>query len=174
MPHEVLSFMRQDFAPFAPTLRPMSDSQVNVGAIVCQLSNLTVFTANAQHGFSETVLQGHQPFSLQVTVEFAGPGAIALMPLSLAVQVEFYTKPLGPESGMILGTTALHTQPDVLTYAPTLALGSPLSVGLKADTIYRVGAVLRVGAPKWPSLVNGFTEELTIEIYTSPAQSGKK
>ncbi len=143
----------------------MSDSQVNVSQIDCHLSDLTVLAANAKPISSATVLKSDKPFSLQVTVEFAGPGAIALMPLSLAVQVEFYAKPLGPEAGVILGTISLSTSPEVLTYTPELTLGPPASVGLQAKTLYRIGAVLRVGAPDWPSLIHGITEELTVEIY---------
>ena len=151
----------------------MSDSHVNVGPIACRLSNLTVFTINANPAFSETVLQDNQPISLAVTVEFSGPGAIALMPLLAAIQVEFYAKPLSPELGIKLGNIEVVTQPEVLTYTPILNLGSPLSMGLKSGIIYRIGAVLRVGAPKWPSLINGFTEEVTIEIYSLPNSSQK-
>jgi hypothetical protein len=114
------------------------------------------------------VLQGNQPFSLQVTVEFSGPGAIALMPLSPAIQVSFYTKPLGPEAGVDLGSLVIHTKPGVFTYTPTLTLGSPFSIGLKAKMLYRLGAALRVGAPEWPSLITGYTEEVTVELYTNP------
>ena len=146
----------------------MSDSHINVGPIGCQLSNLTVFTTNAKPEFSETALQDHQPFSLQVTVEFSGPGAIALMPLAPTIQVEFYVKPLSPELGRVLGAIEVMPLPTVLTYTPTLNLGPPQSIGLHPKTLYRVGAVLRVGAPNWPSLINGFTETLTLEIYTVP------
>jgi hypothetical protein len=143
----------------------MSDSHVNVGPIACQLSSLTVFTTNASTASSETVLQGNQPFSLTVTVEFSGSGAIALMPLSPAIQVKFFAKPLSPDQGMALGSVELMTRPEVLLYTPTLSLGAPLSIGLRTETIYRIGAVLRVGASDWPALISGFTEELTIEIY---------
>lgn len=146
----------------------MSESHVNVGPIACQLSDLTVFTANSAPALSETILQGNQPFSLQVTVEFSGSGAIALMPLSPAIQVKFFTKPLSPEQGMELGSVEVITRPGVFVYTPTLNLGPPLSIGLRTGTIYRIGAVLRIGAPDWPALISGFTEELTIEIYVPP------
>jgi hypothetical protein len=146
----------------------MSESYVNIGPIACRLSNLIVSTDNDNSDFSATVLQGNQPFSLQVTVEFSGPGAIALMPLSPAIQVSFYTKPLGPEAGVDLGSLVIHTKPGVFTYTPTLTLGSPFSIGLKAKMLYRLGAALRVGAPEWPSLITGYTEEVTVELYTNP------
>lgn len=146
----------------------MSESYVNIGSIDCRLSNLIVSTDNGHPSFSATVLQGNQPFSLQVTVEFLGPGAIALMPLSPAIQVSFYTKPLGPEAGVGLGSLVINTKPGVFTYTPNLTLGSPFSIGLKAKTLYRIGAALRVGAPDWPSLITGYTEEVTVELYTNP------
>ena len=151
----------------------MSDSHVNVGQIECELSNLTVFTANAKSKFPETVLREHQPFSLKVTVDFSGPGAIALMPLAPMIYVEFHAKPLSPEPAMVLGHIAAKAIPGVWTYTPTLNLGSPRSMGLRPKTIYRIAAVLRVGAPEGPSLINGFTEELTIEIYTVPETSNE-
>nr|MDJ0702920.1 hypothetical protein [Leptolyngbyaceae cyanobacterium MO_188.B28] len=60
--------------PLASTPRRMNDSHINIGPIGCQLSNLTVFTTNANPEFAETVLQDNQPFSLQATVKFSGPG----------------------------------------------------------------------------------------------------
>lgn len=117
-----------------------------------------------------TTLQGDQPFSLKVTVEFSGSGAIALMPLSPSIQVEFYAKPLSPDPGIALGHVAIKTMPDVFSYPLVLALTSPLSLGMKPKTIYNIGSVLRVGAPEWPSLIHGFTEELTVEVYTAAGQ----
>lgn len=149
----------------------MSESHVNVGPIACQLSDLTVSTANSASSLSETILQGNQPFSLQVTVEFSGSGAIALMPLSLTIQTNFFTKPLGPEQGMVLGSVEVITRPGTFVYSPTLNLAPPLSLGLHTGTIYRIGAVLRIGAPDWPALISGFTEETIVEIYIPPEKS---
>ena len=92
-------------------------------------------------------LQDDQPFSLQVTVEFSGPGANALMPLAPTIQVEFYAKPLSPDLGRVLGTIKVIPLPTVLTYTPTLNLSPPRSIGLRPKTLYCIGAVLRVGAP---------------------------
>ncbi|MGA7934186.1 MAG: hypothetical protein WCA35_11615 [Kovacikia sp.] len=147
----------------------MSGSQINVVPIACCLSNLTVFTTDANLVLPNTVLQGNQPFSLKVTVEFSGPGAIALMPLSPSIQVEFYAKPLSPDPGIVLGKVEVKASPDILIYPLTLTLPPPSSIGLQSKTIYCIGSVLRVGNPDWPSLINGFTEELTIEVYASPA-----
>lgn len=145
----------------------MSDSQINVVPIACRLSNLTVGATDSNSILPNTVLQGGQPFSLKVTVEFLGPGAIALVPLSPSIQIEFYAKPLSPDPGMVLGKVEVKTSPNILTYPLTLTLPPPASIGLRSKTIYRIGSVLRVGNPDWPSLINGFTEELTIEVYTS-------
>lgn len=146
----------------------MSDSKINVVPIACSLSNLTVFPVNARQSLPNTVLPGNQPFALQVTVEFSGPGAIALMPLSPSIQVEFYAKPLGPELGMTLGKVEVKTRPGIVTYPLDLTLPPPASLGFRPQTVYSIGSVLRVGDPNWPSLINGFTEELTVEVYTDP------
>lgn len=143
----------------------MSDSHVNISPIECRLSCLTVFTNNTPTTFPDTILQGRHSFSLQVTVEFLGSGAIALMPLAPTIRVEFYMKPLGPEQGAMLGNIELTTEPEVFVYKPTLDLGPPISLGLNAGKIYKIGSILRVGAPNWPSLISGFTEELTVEVY---------
>jgi hypothetical protein len=144
----------------------MSVSQINVVPITCCLSNLTVFTTDAESVLPNTVLQSNQPFSLRVTVELSGPGAIALMPLSPSIQVEFYAKPLNPDSGIVLGKLEVKTSPDTLIYPLMLTLPPPNSIGLKSKTIYCIGSVLRIGNPDYPALINGFTEGLTIEIYT--------
>jgi hypothetical protein len=148
----------------------MSDSKINVVPIVCRLSNLTVITTDASQTWPSTILQGSQPFSLKVTVEFSGPGAIALMPLSPSIQVEFYARPLSPDLGIALGKVEVKASPDVLTYPLILTLPPPTAIGLRPKTIYSIGSVLRVGSPDWPSLINGFTEELTIEVYASPSE----
>ena len=145
----------------------MSDSHINVGPITCQLSELISFIPGTKPAFAETILQADHPFSLQVNVNFAGPGAIALMPLLPAIQVEFYAKPLGPELGQTLGRVEVVAEPHRFIYQPTLHLGPPATVGLLPGNIYLIGAVLRVGALNWPSLINGFTEDLNIEICDS-------
>ena len=147
----------------------MSDSHINIGPIGCQLSNLTASAIGTESEFAETRLPSNQPFSLQVTVDFSGPGAIALMSLSPTIQVEFYAKPLGPESPKALGRIAVPAISEELVYTPTLMLSAPKSIGLHAKMIYQIGAVLRVGSQDGPSIVHGFTEALTIEIYTPKA-----
>jgi hypothetical protein len=104
-----------------------------------------------------------------VTVEFLGSGAIALLSLAPFILVDFYTKPLSPESGVTLGQVKTRTTPGILSYSPTLTLAPPLTLELQTNTLYCIGAVLRVGAPHGPSLINGFIEEPIIEIYNPPA-----
>ncbi|MBD2464758.1 hypothetical protein H6G89_27530 [Oscillatoria sp. FACHB-1407] len=152
----------------------MSGSQINVVPIACCLSNLTVFTTDANSVFPNTILQSNQPFSLKVTVEFSGPGAIAFVPLAPSIQVEFYAKPLSPDPGIVLGKVEVKANPNVLTYPLTLTLPPPTSIGLRPKTIYSIGSVLQIGNPDWPSFINGFTEELTIEIYATPPEKKSK
>jgi hypothetical protein len=152
----------------------MSNSQVNVVPIQCRLSNLIVSPTDGDPTASETILQEDQPFSLKVTVEFLGSGAIALLSLSPSILVEFYTKLLSPEAGVVLGQVGVKTTPGILVYFPTLTLAPPLAIGLQIKTLYCIGAVLRVGAPNGPSLINGFIEEPIIEIYSPPALDEKQ
>jgi hypothetical protein len=70
----------------------------------------------------------------------------------------------------VLGTVEAKAIPNKMLYPLTLTLPPPASIGLRCETLYCIGSVLRVGAPNWPSLINGFTEELTIEIYTSSSE----
>lgn len=147
----------------------MSDSHINIGPIGCQLSNLTASAISAKSEFAETRLPNNQPFSLQVTVELSGPGAISLMSLSPTIQVEFYAKPLSSDSSKMLGSVAIMALPEVLAYKPTLMLSAPQAIGFHSKMIYQIGAVLRVGTLDGPSLVHGFTEAFTIEIYKPKA-----
>jgi len=150
----------------------MNGSQISIVPVACRLSNLTVFTEDADLDFPSTILKDNQPFSLKVTVEFLGPGAIALVPLSPSIQLEFYVKPLSPDPGMVLGKVEIKTIPNLLIYSPTLTVAPPISIGLRSKTTYCVGATVRVGSPDWPSLINGFTEELTIEVYRASSEKG--
>lgn len=74
---------------------------------------------------------------------------------------------------MVLGKVEVKASPDTLIYSPMLTLAPPSSIGLRPKTLYSVGAVLQVGAPDWPSLINGFTENLTLEVYGSSRSSPK-
>lgn len=165
----------------------MNAAQANVAPIRCTLSDLTAFTTHSGVAHSgaasssntpdaickDTILKADQPFSLRVLVEFSESGAIALMPLSPTLTVTFYAKPVPSEPGMTLGESRLEAIANLFTYTPTLSLASPEAIGLKSGSIYRINAVLRVGAPDCPALIVGIIEGLTIQIYCLPQAPGK-
>lgn len=111
------------------------------------------------------ILSQEQLFQARVTVEFGGPGAIALMPLCLPIKVNFFAEPYGLGSKIELGNTFVNTSAGILTYTLTLAAVKPTTVGLVPEEIYQLTAVLRVGAPNWPAFVTGFIEGLAIQTY---------
>lgn len=143
----------------------MKGSHVQIAPINCNLSHLTVFTTVSDLEHPETILDQHEPFSLQVMVEFGGPGAIALMPLSLCIKVSFFAEPCGLGAKIELGDSLIDTSARTFTYTPTLTIATPASVGLVAEGIYQVTAVLRVGALNSPALIIGFIDGLIIQIY---------
>lgn len=144
----------------------MKGTQVNIAPITCQLCNLTVFTTDPEAEYPETILRQVEPFSLQVTVEFGGSGAIALMPLCLSIQVNFFAEPCGLGSQVELGHTSVDTSARCFTYTPTLAVATPAAIGLVSEAIYQITAVLRVGATNSPALITGFIEGLLIQTYS--------
>jgi hypothetical protein len=143
----------------------MKATQVIVAPITCNLSNLTVFTTHPNTEYPDSILQQDEAFSLQVRVELAGPGAIALVPLCLLVRVNFYAEPFGIGSKLDLGEACVETSAKVLTYTPTLTLDTPAQVGLVLEEIYQITAVLRVGAQNSPALITGVIEGLAIQTY---------
>ena len=151
----------------------MKGTQVNIVPFTCNLSNLTVFTTDSDAAYSDTILRQDEPFSLRVTVEFGGPGAIALMPLLLSIKVNFFATPYCPDPKVELGHATVTTIAGVFTYTPTLSVARPTKVGLVSEQIYHIGALLRAGAPDWPALVTGFIEGLSIQIYNLPPPLGQ-
>lgn len=143
----------------------MKDTQVHVAPITCKLSQLILFTSDCNLEHSNAILRQDESFQVRITVEFGGGGAIALMPLSIPIQVDFFVEPYGLGDKIELGTTSVQTCGGVLVYTPTLAVASPAAVGLVPKSIYQVTAVLRVGAPNWPGLVIGFIEGLALQTY---------
>lgn len=143
----------------------MKGSHVQVAPINCNLSHLTAFTTVSDGEHTETILHQHESFSLRVKVEFGGSGAIALMPLSLCIKVTFYAEPCGLGAKIELGDSLVDTSAKTFTYSPTLTIATPSSVGLVAEEIYQVTAVLRVGALNSPALIIGFIDGLIIQTY---------
>ena len=143
----------------------MKNTQVSVVPFTCRFSHLTVFAQDSDGTTPDTLIKEAQPFSLRASVEFVGSGAIALLCLNPAIQVDFYAKPCGRGEDVDLGTVAVTAVADQVIYTPTLELGAPVSVGLTARTLYRISALLRIGAPDCPALICGVIEDLMVEIY---------
>ena len=142
----------------------MKGTQVNVAAITCKLAHLKVFTTDA-NADSETILRQDEPFQVQVKVEFGGAGAIALMPLALPIQLNFFADPYGCGAKIDLGNTIIATSAKIFTYTPTLKITTPAFVGLMTEEIYQITAVLRVGVLNSPAFITGFIEGLAIQTY---------
>mgnify|MGYP004489407149 CR=1 FL=1 len=143
----------------------MKGTQVNIAPITCKLFNLAIFTTDPNVDCSEMILSQDESFSLRVTVEFGGPGAIAMMPLNMTINVMFFAEPYGIGSKVELGSTSVNTYAGILMYSPTLAIAKPAAVGLSPEEIYQVIGVLRVGAPDWPALITGFIDGLALQTY---------
>ncbi len=121
----------------------MKGTQANAVLITCKLSNLCVFTTDPDAEYPETILNQDEPFSLRVTVEFSGTGALALIPLCLSIQVNFFAEPCGFGSKVELGHTSVDTSAKLFTYTPTLTVATPATVGLVSEAIYQITGVLR-------------------------------
>jgi hypothetical protein len=124
-----------------------------------------VFTTVSEGEHPETILHQHESFSLKVKVEFGGSGAIALMPLSLCIKVSFFAEPCGIGSKIDLGDSLVDTSARTFIYTPTLTIATPTSVGLVAEEIYQVTALLGIGALNSPALIIGFIDGLIIQTY---------
>ena len=145
----------------------MQSTEVSVVPFTCRFSSLISFAQDSAGTTPDTLLKESQSFSLQASVEFVGSGAIALLCLTPSIQVDFYAKPCGRGEDVDLGAATIPAIADEFFYTPTLELGSPVSVGLTAGTLYRISALLRVGAPDCPALICGVIEDLMVEIYSA-------
>lgn len=143
----------------------MKGTQISVAPVTCKLSNLTLFTTEPNAEYPETILVQDESFQVRVTVEFGGSGAIALMPLCLPIQVNFFAEPFGCGAKVELGNTLVETSAHIFIYTPTLAVSTPASVGMVVEEIYQVRGVLRVGVPNFPAFITGFIEGQPIQTY---------
>jgi hypothetical protein len=62
-----------------------------------------------------------------------------------------------------LGRVSLETQPKQLVYEPTLTLEEGL--GHPVSDVYKLSALVRIGAAGHPSLITGLVEGLILETY---------
>ncbi|MCG8367366.1 MAG: hypothetical protein MJA27_29020 [Pseudanabaenales cyanobacterium] len=145
----------------------MNSVQVSIVPFNCRFCNLTILAQDSNGATPDTILKEEQPFLLRASVEFVGSGAIALLCLTPSIQIDYYAKPCGRGEAIDLGAVAISAVADQFTYTPTLEVGAPVSVGLTPGTLYRISALLRVGAPNCPALICGVIEDLMVEIYTS-------
>jgi len=143
------------------------NTQINIAAFTCSLGDLRVFTDDPDTVQPHTILQQDEPFSAAVRVDFSGAGAIALVPLEMCIQVEFFAHPLGLGVAVELGKATINTAAHVFTYTPTLSVTGGAKVGLLLEKIYQIRALLCVGASGFPALIVGFTEGLTLQIYNA-------
>jgi hypothetical protein len=128
------------------------------------LRDLVAFSVNGET--EETIFLQDELLAVQVAVEFSRSGAIALMPLRLSIQVEFFAKPLGKGGTIALGNATLTTAANQYTYHPTLELPQGLvSLGLVPEKVYKVSALMKVGAADFPAFIYGWIEGLTIQTY---------
>jgi hypothetical protein len=134
-----------------------------VATLMCTLAHLRVSITDDN---SETILSGDAPVTLSVTVDFGNSGAIALMPLGLQIRADFFAKPIGRGEDLELGNAILQTVANQFTYSPALRIETGLEMaGMVPEKVYRLTALLRVGAPDYPALITGVLEDLIIQIY---------
>ncbi len=143
----------------------MSSVHIHSIPISCQLYELCVVTAHSPQDVSNTVLPHDDAFSVQVSLAFLGTNARALLALAPIIQVDFYAKPLQAGATTDLGSTTLDAIPQQMSYAAALHLGSPSESDLTAATVYRIGALVRIGALEQPALLCGVLDDLIVQIY---------
>ncbi|MEM6251657.1 MAG: hypothetical protein AAF821_01935 [Cyanobacteria bacterium P01_D01_bin.156] len=116
------------------------------------------------------------PFTAQVALSFDASNAVALLALNPTIQIDFYIKPLQAGSTIDVGNIALVTNSQERLYTLQLDIASPAELNLDKSKVYRLGALVRIGAPENPALLCGVVEELMIQLYTSEklSQASKK
>ncbi len=145
--------------------------------IRCRFGALTVVATGVDSEASVSILNADEAFSVRTSVEFLDTSAVALLALEPLLHLEFYAKPCGPEASILLGETRISTTPDQGSYSPSLSLRSPADIGLSAGGVYRLGALLRVGAEAGPALICAVQEDVLVQIISpepAPSKNGKK
>ncbi len=148
----------------------MANAHVTVLPIGCNLS-LLIHSHQFESESSGGAIEPDQPFSLSARVEIHGAGAIALVALAPTITAEFYAKAIGPGEDVAIGQADVQATVGTYVYHPTLAVQSPSSTGLHTSRIYRLGVLVRIGAPALPSLIHGYIEPLTLEVYQIPSSA---
>uniref|UniRef100_A0A832M587 Uncharacterized protein n=1 Tax=Oscillatoriales cyanobacterium SpSt-402 TaxID=2282168 RepID=A0A832M587_9CYAN len=148
--------------PLTPSMHPKP--HISIASFACALSDLVALDKNT--GKPETICSLEDPLLLSVKVEFSGSGAIALMPLHLSIQVEFYAKTRKRQDDIELGEVTLETTAKQFLYQPTLVLPTGLAaLEVLPDKAYMISALVRIGAKGYPALVTGLIDGLFIQTY---------
>jgi hypothetical protein len=153
----------------------MSIHEVTSIPIRCRFGELTVVAAEAEA--STPILNAEESFALRTSVEFLDTSAVALLALEPTIHVEFYAKSCGPGDSVFLGETQMVATAEQRTYSPSLSLRSPANLGLMTDGVYRLGALLRVGAEDGPALICAVQEDVLVQIHAlkpEPSKNGKR
>ncbi len=123
---------------------------------------------NADYWEMQIVLTGDRPFHVQVTVEWLGSAAIALLMLQPSLAVDFYIKPVGAGHSIDLGTVEQPTAASQQVYAPCLMLESPDQQGIHPG-FYHLHATVRVGAAEGPALLWDVIGGVRLEVFEPPS-----
>lgn len=143
----------------------MQPSSVTIASFSCKLSELTAYAQDADQ--VETIFELNQPFWLKGQIEFGESGAIALLALQPTLRMEFFAKAVGLPEELRLGEVMIACHPDQLRYEPVLSLpGGLAKVGGVTETVYKISALVRVGASRYPAMVTGVMEALLIQTYS--------
>lgn len=140
------------------------DSRVSIAVWEGALADLVILSKTT--GQPATILAITEPILLSVTVTFTGSGAIALMPLEPAIQVDFGARALPGRDTLELGTVTLPTQPQQFTYTPAIALPNGVAaMGAVPHHAYLLSALVRVGATGYPAFMTGWIEGSLFQTY---------
>ena len=151
----------------------MTIQEVTSIPIRCRFGDLAVVVTGSEGESSSPILHAEEPFTLQTMVEFLDSSAAALLALKPVIQVEFYAKSCGPGENVSLGETEVGAIADQRTYAPSLSLGPPVELGFTADGVYRLGALLQVGAAAGPALICAVQEDGLVQIHSPKPEAAK-
>ena len=147
----------------------MNELQTFTAGLQCTLSELQMRNI---HQAEAAPLEKADPFQLSLKVTFSdtsdGHLISLLLPLGLAIRVNFSARSYsGPSPELDLGHVTLTTVADVFEYTPTLVIaGGPAAIGLDANAVYQIKAMVRVGHAPFsiPTLGRGFINGLDLPV----------
>ncbi|MEL6224132.1 MAG: hypothetical protein AAFR31_15975 [Cyanobacteria bacterium J06627_8] len=154
----------------------MSDSAHYLDSLPvrCRVYGLSLKQSdNHEHEETEQIVLSDRPVSVQLTVEFLGNSAIALLMLEPTLSIELLAKSVSTGETWELGKLSQTMTPKERMYAPVLDLEPPTQCGLDVG-MYRLTAIVRIGAPDGPALLSGLIEDNRFEVFSNPTQSSKR